>query len=92
MLVQFGMGENVGQKIIFGTRSINPQKIFVQNVGKVVKLTQNADIAFLHQNVSQQACQTVQRSGTKIFASNISANLLAKFIPCATSFVEQLLS
>ena len=53
MLVQFGMGENVGQKIIFGTRSINPQKIFVQNVGKVVKLTQNADIAFLHQNVSQ---------------------------------------
>ena len=53
MLVQFGIGENVGQKIICRTRSINPQKMFVQNVGKVVRLTQHADIAFLHQNISQ---------------------------------------
>ena len=53
MLVQFGMGENIGQKIICETRSINPEKIFVQNVGKVVRLTLHADIAFVHQNVSQ---------------------------------------
>ena len=53
MLVQFGMGEDVGQKTICGTRFINPKKIFVQNVGKLVRLTQHADIAFLHQNVSQ---------------------------------------
>ena len=26
MLVQFGMGENIGQKMIFRTRSINPKK------------------------------------------------------------------
>ena len=53
MLVQFGMGENAGQKIICRTHSINPKKIFVQNFGKVVRLTQHADIAVLHQNVSQ---------------------------------------
>ena len=53
MLLQFGIGENVGQKIICRTRSINPKNIFVQNVGKVVRLTQHADIAFLHQNISQ---------------------------------------
>ena len=84
MLVQFGMGENVGQKIICRTRSINPKKIFVQNIGKVVRLTQHANIVFLH--------QTVQRSGIKIFASNIVASMLAKFVPCATPFIEQLLS
>ena len=104
------MGENVGHKTICRTRSINPKKIFAQNVGKLVRLTQHADIAFLHQNISQlgasslyslkclffvpkkQACQTVQRTGTKIFASNIVANILAKFVPCAAPFVEQLLS
>ena len=53
MLVQFGMGENVGQKVISRTHSINSKKIFVQNVGKVVRLTQHANIAFVHQNVSQ---------------------------------------
>ena len=53
MLVQFGIGENVGQKIICRTRSTNPKNIFVQNVGKVVRLTQHTDIAFLQQNVWQ---------------------------------------
>ena len=53
MLVQFGIGENVDLKIICRTRSTNPKKIFVQNVGKVVRLTQHTDIAFLQQNVSQ---------------------------------------
>ena len=53
MLVQFAMGENVGRKTICRTLSINPKKVFAQNVGKVVRLTQHADIAFLHQNVSQ---------------------------------------
>ena len=84
MLVQFGVCENVGLKIICRTRSINPKKVFSQNVGKAVRLTQDAGIAFLH--------QTVQRSGIKIFASNIVASMLAKFVPCATPFIEQLLS
>ena len=101
MLLQFGMGENVGQKLICRTRSTNPKKIFAQNIGKVVRLTQHTDIAFLQQNISQlsniitmskQACETVQRSGTKIFASNIVAKMLAKFVPCAAPFLEQLLS
>ena len=53
MLVQLGVGENVGQKMICRIRFINPKAIFGQNVGKVIRLTQNADIAFLHQNVAQ---------------------------------------
>ena len=95
MLLQFGMGENVGQKLICRTRSTNPKKIFAQNIGKVVRLTQNTDIAFLQQNISQlsniitmskQACETVQRSGTKIFASN--SQDVGKFVPCAAPFLE----
>ena len=53
MLVQFGMGENIGQKMICRTRSINPKNVFGQNVGKVVRLIKHADFAFLHQNVAQ---------------------------------------
>ena len=53
MLVQFGMGENVGQKMFCRKLSINPKNIFGQNVGKVVKLTQHADIAFPYQNIAQ---------------------------------------
>ena len=39
MLVQFGMDENVGQKMICRTLSINPKKRFEQNVGEVIRLT-----------------------------------------------------
>ena len=41
----------------------------------------------------KQACQTVQRTGTKIFASNIVANMLVKFVSFhrAASFVEHFL-
>ena len=50
--MQCGMGENVGQTVIYRTRSIIPKKIFGQNVGKVIRLMQHADIAFLHQNIA----------------------------------------
>ena len=55
MVVQFGMGENAGQKMICQKCSISPKNIFGQNVGKVVRLKQHANIAFLHQNIAQHS-------------------------------------
>ena len=84
MSVQFGMRKNVGQKMICRTCSMNPKNIFGQNVGKVVRLTQHADIAFLHQNVVQlpnmmtmpkTGIPNLPTSGAKIFASNISQHI-----------------
>ena len=70
MLVQFGMGKNVGQKMIWWIHSINPKKIFSQNVGKVVRLDKMPYCSTLqHENhdVKKQTCQSAQTSGTNIF-------------------------
>ena len=50
MLVQFGMSENAGQKMICQTRSINTKKMFAKYVGKVVRLTQNVGYSQLNHN------------------------------------------
>ena len=42
MLVRFGIGENVGHKMVCRTRSINPKKYLAKNIGKIVRLTENA--------------------------------------------------
>ena len=86
--------------MICRTCSINSKKIFGQNVGKVVRLTENADIALLHQNVAQlcnmmtmpkQACQTVQTSDAHIFASNFIQDL-GKVCPLFNTTKKLLLS
>ena len=69
MLVQFGMGENIGENIICQTCSINPKKIFDQNVGKMVRLMQH------YKTSKTQHYKTLQTSGAKIFASNISQHV-----------------
>ena len=91
MLVQFGMGENVGEKVICQTRSITPKNIFVQGSQTdtaLIKILSNFPTWWLCQ---KQACQTVQTSGTKIFASNISQNV-GKVCPLLNSTKKYLLS
>ena len=93
MLVSFGMGENVGQKMICQRRSISHKNIFAQNVGKVVRLTKHADIAFLYQNVVQLSnIMTMSKNRHVELYKQVAprslpvilANMLAKFTPCLT--------
>ena len=88
------MGENVGQKMMCRTCSINPKNIFGQIVGKVVRLTQNADIPFLHGNFAQLANTNddhVKNRHAKLYKQValkslpvILTNILSQFVPYLT--------